>query len=142
MAIISAIHGSASSRPRPMSGGTSSALWLPRVLRVATESAAEPVPMAKRQKADKVPVAQIDGSAASTSGRTYTVSLAVPASVVESAKSLEWATAIAGQIARSAAVFCVDEVRHAHALGREGDAAAAHPAHTTSRAAAVHMLLG
>lgn len=40
----------------------------------------------------------------------YTVSLAVPGSVIENTQTLELATAVAGLIARTAAIFCVDEV--------------------------------
>lgn len=50
------------------------------------------------------------GSAASTSGRAFTISLAVPGSIIDGAASLEAATALAGQIARSATIFCIDEI--------------------------------
>ncbi len=43
-------------------------------------------------------------------GLPYTVSLAVPGSVIENTQTLELATAVAGLIARTAAIFCVDEV--------------------------------
>ncbi|GAQ83751.1 hypothetical protein KFL_001600210 [Klebsormidium nitens] len=43
-------------------------------------------------------------------GRDWTVSIAVAGSIVDNAQSLELATALAGQIARAAAIFCVDEV--------------------------------
>uniref|UniRef100_A0A061RAG8 Uncharacterized protein n=1 Tax=Tetraselmis sp. GSL018 TaxID=582737 RepID=A0A061RAG8_9CHLO len=43
-------------------------------------------------------------------GRRYTVSMAVPGSVIDNTQSLELATAVAGQIARTAAIFNVNEV--------------------------------
>lgn len=38
------------------------------------------------------------------------MSLAVPGSVIENTQTMELATAVAGLLARTAAVFCVDEV--------------------------------
>ncbi|XP_041098795.1 putative methyltransferase C9orf114 homolog isoform X2 [Polyodon spathula] len=43
-------------------------------------------------------------------GRPYTVSIALPGSVLDNAQSPELRTYLAGQIARACAVFCVDEV--------------------------------
>lgn len=43
-------------------------------------------------------------------GRSCTVSLAVPGSVIENTQTMELATAVAGLLARTAAVFCIDEV--------------------------------
>ncbi|XP_066501666.1 putative methyltransferase C9orf114 homolog [Hoplias malabaricus] len=43
-------------------------------------------------------------------GRLYTVSVALPGSVLDNAQSPELRTYLAGQIARACAVFCVDEV--------------------------------
>eukprot|EP00884_Botryococcus_braunii_P002841 jgi/Botrbrau1/12558/Bobra.0169s0094.2 len=43
-------------------------------------------------------------------GRGYTVSFAVPGSVIDNTQTLEAATLVAGQIARAAAIFNVDEV--------------------------------
>ncbi|MBN3297601.1 CI114 methyltransferase, partial [Amia calva] len=43
-------------------------------------------------------------------GRHYTVSIALPGSVLDNAQSPELRTYLAGQIARACAVFCVDEV--------------------------------
>jgi len=43
-------------------------------------------------------------------GRDYTVSIAVPGSVLDNAQSPELRTYLAGQVARAAAVFAVDEV--------------------------------
>ncbi|MCJ8741065.1 hypothetical protein PDJAM_G00066500 [Pangasius djambal] len=45
-----------------------------------------------------------------TKGRLYTVSVALPGSVLDNAQSPELRTYLAGQIARACAVFCVDEV--------------------------------
>ncbi|KAF6729139.1 Kynurenine--oxoglutarate transaminase 1 [Oryzias melastigma] len=43
-------------------------------------------------------------------GRAYTVSVALPGSVLDNAQSPELRTYLAGQIARACAVFCVDEI--------------------------------
>ena len=45
-----------------------------------------------------------------SSGRSYTVSIAVPGSVIDNTQTMEAATAVAGQIARTAAIFNIDEV--------------------------------
>ncbi len=42
--------------------------------------------------------------------RNYTISIAISASCIENAQHLELATSLAGQLARAAAVFNVDEV--------------------------------
>ncbi|KAI9255504.1 putative RNA methyltransferase-domain-containing protein [Sporodiniella umbellata] len=42
--------------------------------------------------------------------RKYTVTMAIPSSVIDSAPTLELKTLLAGQIARALALFCVDEV--------------------------------
>ncbi|XP_030004324.1 putative methyltransferase C9orf114 homolog isoform X1 [Sphaeramia orbicularis] len=43
-------------------------------------------------------------------GRDYTVSVALPGSVLDNAQSTELRTYLAGQIARACVVFCVDEI--------------------------------
>ena len=43
-------------------------------------------------------------------GRPYTVSIAIPGSVIDNTQTTELATAVAGQIARTAAIFKIDEV--------------------------------
>ncbi|KAF2105128.1 DUF171-domain-containing protein, partial [Rhizodiscina lignyota] len=43
-------------------------------------------------------------------GRHYTVSIALTGSIIANAQNHELKTALAGQIARAAAVFCVDEI--------------------------------
>ncbi|KAH8426439.1 RNA methyltransferase [Aspergillus melleus] len=43
-------------------------------------------------------------------GRSHTLSVAIPGSIVANAKSIEQKTLLAGIIARALAVFCVDEV--------------------------------
>ncbi|MCJ1360827.1 MAG: hypothetical protein MMC33_010836 [Icmadophila ericetorum] len=43
-------------------------------------------------------------------GRKYTLSLALPGSIIANAQSHELKTFLAGQIARALAVFCVDEI--------------------------------
>ncbi|KAL2440983.1 hypothetical protein ABEF95_010287 [Exophiala dermatitidis] len=45
-----------------------------------------------------------------TGGRSYTLSVALPGSIIANAKSHEQKTYLAGHIARALAVFCVDEV--------------------------------
>lgn len=42
-------------------------------------------------------------------GRAWTVSIAVPGSIIDNTQNLEFATFVAGQIARTAAIFNVDE---------------------------------
>eukprot|EP00850_Spirogloea_muscicola_P018843 SM000177S03176 [mRNA] locus=s177:19517:24438:- [translate_table: standard] len=49
-------------------------------------------------------------AAAQRKGRLYTVSIALPGSVIDNAQSLELATVLAGQLARAAAIFQVDEI--------------------------------
>eukprot|EP00897_Mesotaenium_endlicherianum_P008223 jgi/Mesen1/7429/ME000388S06652 len=44
----------------------------------------------------------------------YTISIAVAGSIIDNAQSLELATALAGQVARAAAIFKVDEVWRDH----------------------------
>ncbi|KAM9735218.1 putative methyltransferase C9orf114 homolog [Menidia menidia] len=46
----------------------------------------------------------------SKKGRAYTVSVALPGSVLDNAQSPELRTYLAGQIARACVVFCVDEI--------------------------------
>ncbi|XP_048821949.1 putative methyltransferase C9orf114 homolog [Lagopus muta] len=43
-------------------------------------------------------------------GRHYTLSVALPGSILNNAQSLELRTYLAGQIARACAIFCVDEI--------------------------------
>ncbi|XP_063000557.1 putative methyltransferase C9orf114 homolog [Elgaria multicarinata webbii] len=43
-------------------------------------------------------------------GRRYTVSIALPGSILNNAQSLELRTYLAGQIARACVIFCVDEI--------------------------------
>ncbi|XP_029846303.2 putative methyltransferase C9orf114 homolog [Ixodes scapularis] len=57
----------------------------------------------------------VDGQKASQDdsqpvGRKYTLSIAVPGSIMENAQNAELRTYLAGQIARAAVVFCVDEI--------------------------------
>jgi len=66
--------------------------------RSAAEEAAKPVPK------------NILNSADEKVGRDYTVGIAVPGSILENAQTPELRTYLAGQIARSAAIFNVDEV--------------------------------
>ncbi|XP_073496210.1 putative methyltransferase C9orf114 homolog [Phyllobates terribilis] len=43
-------------------------------------------------------------------GRPYTVSVALPGSILDNAQTLELRTYLVGQIARACAIFCVDEI--------------------------------
>lgn len=43
-------------------------------------------------------------------GRPYTLSVALPGSILDNAQSPELRTYLAGQIARACAIFCVDEI--------------------------------
>ncbi|XP_056678859.1 putative methyltransferase C9orf114 homolog isoform X3 [Monodelphis domestica] len=45
-----------------------------------------------------------------TNGRSYTLSVALPGSILNNAQSPELRTYLAGQIARACAIFCVDEI--------------------------------
>uniref|UniRef100_A0A4W4ELB6 28S rRNA (uridine-N(3))-methyltransferase n=1 Tax=Electrophorus electricus TaxID=8005 RepID=A0A4W4ELB6_ELEEL len=51
-----------------------------------------------------------EGSCRPPAGRQYTLSIALPGSVLDNAQSPELRTYLAGQVARACAVFCVDEV--------------------------------
>ncbi|KAF8058136.1 Spo [Scenedesmus sp. PABB004] len=51
-----------------------------------------------------------DADKTSTSGRPYTLSMAVCASMIDNTQNIEFATFVAGQVARTAAIFCVDEL--------------------------------
>ncbi|KAL6755823.1 putative RNA methyltransferase [Haematococcus lacustris] len=64
----------------------------------------------KLQQAPIVTTANGDTEAPSSSGRKYTLSLALPGSCIEHCPSAEAAAAVAAQIARAAAIFAVDEV--------------------------------
>lgn len=63
----------------------------------------------KSEQASETPEA-IAGDTSIVSGRAYTVSMAVPGSIIDNTQSIEFATFVAGQIARTAAIFNVDEV--------------------------------
>lgn len=45
-----------------------------------------------------------------TTGRTHTLSIALPGSIIANCQTHDQKTSLAGQIARAAAVFCVDEI--------------------------------
>lgn len=68
---------------------------------------------AKRQKLDETESAKSSETleqAESSGGRHWTLSIALPASILLNAQSPELRTYLAGQIARAAAIFSVDEV--------------------------------
>ncbi|EFJ27785.1 hypothetical protein SELMODRAFT_95276 [Selaginella moellendorffii] len=69
--------------------------------------------MGKRKHGDREEQRDADSSQAldsGSSGRKYTVSLAVSGSIINNAQSLELATRLAGQIARAATIFRIDEI--------------------------------
>ncbi|XP_024537640.1 putative methyltransferase C9orf114 homolog isoform X2 [Selaginella moellendorffii] len=63
--------------------------------------------MGKRKHGDADSSQALDSG---SSGRKYTVSLAVSGSIINNAQSLELATRLAGQIARAATIFRIDEI--------------------------------
>ncbi|XP_063218114.1 translation initiation factor IF-2 isoform X1 [Bacillus rossius redtenbacheri] len=66
--------------------------------------------LAKRAKAEGEREAEEDGGSSATTSETRTLSIAVPGSILENAQSAELRTYLAGQIARAACIFEVDEV--------------------------------
>jgi predicted SPOUT superfamily RNA methylase MTH1 len=73
---------------------------------------AEEIKKRKELKAEKKKARRsTDGAPAKVrNGRNYTVSIAIPGSILGNAQSRELQTVLAGQIARAAAIFSVDEV--------------------------------
>ncbi|XP_048200250.1 putative methyltransferase C9orf114 homolog isoform X2 [Perognathus longimembris pacificus] len=59
----------------------------------------------KRQKEEEEAALQREDQ-----GRPYTLSVALPGSILDNAQSPELRTYLAGQIARACAIFCVDEI--------------------------------
>ncbi|KAF2643078.1 DUF171-domain-containing protein [Massarina eburnea CBS 473.64] len=84
-----------------------------------SDTRAVPERPAKKRRSD-MPDAPSNGNALDTSkptalftpkkGREWTLSMAVPGSIVSNVKKPELKTLLAGRIARAAAVFCVDEI--------------------------------
>uniref|UniRef100_A0A1E1XF05 28S rRNA (uridine-N(3))-methyltransferase n=1 Tax=Amblyomma aureolatum TaxID=187763 RepID=A0A1E1XF05_9ACAR len=66
----------------------------------------------KLEKEKKTKEAREQQAAGETkiTGRKYTLSIAVPGSIMDNAQNAELRTYLAGQIARAAVVFCVDEI--------------------------------
>jgi len=70
----------------------------------------------KKRRTDKYDGTTTSGSAAAnilsgnSQGRSYTVSVAIPGSIVANAQSRELRTYLVGQVARSLAIFNIDEV--------------------------------
>jgi len=60
--------------------------------------------------AKPVPKNILSGANQQVKGREFTVSIAVPGSILNNPQTPELRTYLAGQIARAAAVFCIDEV--------------------------------
>jgi len=65
---------------------------------------------AAADSAKPVPKNIVSGISSELKGRQYTVSIALPGSILNNAQTPELRTYLAGQIARAAAVFCVDEI--------------------------------
>uniref|UniRef100_A0A672IBM3 28S rRNA (uridine-N(3))-methyltransferase n=1 Tax=Salarias fasciatus TaxID=181472 RepID=A0A672IBM3_SALFA len=64
----------------------------------------------EKQKAQEEAAKEEQEESHNKTGRPYTVSVAVPGSVLDNAQSTELRTYLAGQIARACVVFCVDEI--------------------------------
>uniref|UniRef100_A0A4W3HEF8 28S rRNA (uridine-N(3))-methyltransferase n=1 Tax=Callorhinchus milii TaxID=7868 RepID=A0A4W3HEF8_CALMI len=64
----------------------------------------------EKQKLKEMKVQKDLEEAKEEKGRLYTVSVALPGSVLDNAQSPELRTYLAGQIARACTVFCVDEI--------------------------------
>ncbi|KTF82146.1 hypothetical protein cypCar_00046938, partial [Cyprinus carpio] len=64
----------------------------------------------QKQKKEEETEQQVQQEQRESKGRSYTLSVALPGSVMENAQSPELRTYLAGQIARACGVFCVDEV--------------------------------
>ena len=66
----------------------------------------------KRKEAEERTAALQDSTAGGSglSGRKYTVSIAIPGSIIDNAQSGELRTMVAGQLSRAAAVFQIDEI--------------------------------
>merc|ERR1719357_812597 len=60
--------------------------------------------------AKPVPKNIVSGLDSQAKGRSYTVSIALPGSILDNAQTPELRTYLAGQVARALAVFCIDEV--------------------------------
>ncbi|EMR11084.1 hypothetical protein PNEG_00683 [Pneumocystis murina B123] len=67
---------------------------------------------AKRKKKEKLVINKSKNNihTVATGPRKYTVTIALPGSIVANAQGLELKTALVGQIARALVIFCVDEV--------------------------------
>ncbi|XP_062867751.1 putative methyltransferase C9orf114 homolog isoform X2 [Trichomycterus rosablanca] len=63
-----------------------------------------------KEEEEKTKQSHEEAEQVKSKGRLYTVSVALPGSVLDNAQSPELRTYLAGQIARACAVFCVDEV--------------------------------
>ncbi|NWH73309.1 CI114 methyltransferase, partial [Piaya cayana] len=63
-----------------------------------------------QELAEKQPKEQEEQKEDAGDGRHYTLSVALPGSILNNAQSLELRTYLAGQIARACAIFCVDEI--------------------------------
>ncbi|XP_016306675.1 putative methyltransferase C9orf114 [Sinocyclocheilus anshuiensis] len=64
----------------------------------------------QQQKKEEENEQQVQQEQRESKGRLYTLSVALPGSVMDNAQSPELRTYLAGQIARACGVFCVDEV--------------------------------
>ncbi|XP_072422106.1 putative methyltransferase C9orf114 homolog isoform X1 [Chiloscyllium punctatum] len=72
----------------------------------------------EKQRAEKEKAQEVLEEKTDQKGRLYTVSVALPGSVLDNAQSPELRTYLAGQIARACTVFCVDEIV---VFGEQGD---------------------
>lgn len=73
----------------------------------------------QKQEKEEENKQQVQHEEKESKGRVYTLSVALPGSVMDNAQSPELRTYLAGQIARACGVFCVDEVVIFDDLGEE-----------------------
>ncbi|XP_043085808.1 putative methyltransferase C9orf114 homolog [Puntigrus tetrazona] len=73
----------------------------------------------QKQKEEEEDEEQLQQEKKERKGRSFTLSVALPGSVLDNAQSLELRTYLAGQIARACGVFCVDEVVVFDELGED-----------------------
>ena len=66
--------------------------------------------LSNAKRARTIDTSKPSALAKATGGRKYTFSLAIPGAIIANAQTLELKTALAGQIARAAAIFNVDEI--------------------------------
>eukprot|EP00966_Prymnesium_polylepis_P199065 4612984-Prymnesium_polylepis.1 len=76
------------------------------------QRSSDPVPPSTQKPTPAAPVAAAPAAAtpAAAAGRKWTVSIALPGSIVDNAQTQELRSYLVGQVARSCAIFNVDEI--------------------------------